>query len=93
MLTRVLCVVCRPSACGVQVFGLPPLPSSVKATRTRNMYLGSKPSGDHLKASIDAKMRFMQEVVDELFHFVSVRSPLFTRSPAGWPCLRACMRG
>jgi hypothetical protein len=54
------------------VFGLPPLPASVQARRSKQMYLGSKPSSDHLKIAIDAKMRLVQEVLGELFRFVEV---------------------
>jgi hypothetical protein len=58
----------------VKVFGLPPLPASLKTKRARKIYLGSNPAADHLRTSIDAKMGFVQEILDELFHFVAVRS-------------------
>jgi hypothetical protein len=38
------------------------------------MYLGSNPTSDHLKIVIDAKMRLVQEVLEDLFRFVEVLS-------------------
>lgn len=68
-----------------EVFGLPPLPASLKTKRARKIYLGSNPAADHLRTSIDAKMGFVQEILDELFHFVAANMHDISSEPKRSP--------